>query len=97
MVGVPIGTEDYVLDRTMEAVKDGRAGDLARCLASMTGKHVVTLIAAESLGQTTSYQERALDTGGSLEACRKAVNGAQWAYENILDLPHAAEAQSVFQ
>ena len=40
--------------------------------------------------------ERALDTGLSLEACRRADNGAQCAYENILELPGAAEAQSFF-
>ena len=38
---------------------------------------VEVLIAVESLGQRTSYLERALDPGLSLEACRRADNGAQ--------------------
>ena len=97
VVGVPIGTDEYVLDRAMEVVRDGGADHLARCLASMPDKQSVVLIAIESLGKRASYLERALDTGLSLEACRRADNGAQWAYENILELSGAVEARSVFQ
>ena len=97
MVGVPIGTDEYVLDRAMEVVRDGGANHLTRCLASMPDKQAEALIAIEWLGQRTRYLERALDTGLSLEACRRADNGAQWAYDNILELPRAAEAQSFFQ
>ena len=89
-VDVPIGTDEYVLDRAMEIVRDGAADSFVRCLASMPDKQAATLIAIESLGQRTSYLERALDTGLSLEACRRADNGAQWAYEKILELPGAA-------
>ena len=95
MVGVPIGTGGYVLDRAIEVVRVGGADRLARCLTSMPDK-AAALIAIESPGQRTSYLERALDTGLSLEACRRADNGAQCAYENILELPGAAEAQSFF-
>ena len=63
----------------------------------MPDKQGAALIAIETLGQRKSYLERALDTGLSLEACRTADNGAQWAYETILELPGAAEAQSFFQ
>ena len=97
VVGVPIGTDKYVLDRAIEAVRDGAADRLARCLASMPDKQAAALIAVESLGQRTSYLERALDTGLSLEACRREDNGAQWAYENSSEQPGAAEAQSLFQ
>ena len=96
MVGVPIGTDEYVLDRAMEVVSDGEAERLARCLANMPDKQAATLIAIESLGQRTSYPERALDTRLSLEACRRADNGAQLAYEKILELPGAEEAPSFF-
>ena len=41
--------------------------------------------------------ENAVDNGLSLEACRRADNGAQWAYEHILEIPRAAETQSCFQ
>ena len=63
----------------------------------MTDNQAAALIAIESLGQRTSYLERALDTGLFLEACRSADIGEQWAYENMLQLPGAAEAQSFFQ
>ena len=72
VVGVPIGTDEYVLDRAMEVVRDGGADHLARCLASMPDKQSVVLIAIESLGKRASYLERALDTGLPLEACKRA-------------------------
>ena len=97
MVGVPIRTDECVLDRAMEVVRDGGADRLARCLAHMPDKQAAALIAIESLGQRASYLERALDTRLSLEACRRADNGAQWAYEKILELPGAEEAPSFFQ
>ena len=77
MVGVSIGTDDYVLDRAIEVARDGGADRLARCLASVPDKQAAARIAIESLGQRTSYLERALDTGLSLEAFRRADNGAQ--------------------
>ena len=66
---------------------------LASCLANMPDKQAVVFIVIESLGQRTGHLERALDTELSLEACRRADNGAQWSYEKILELPGAAEAQ----
>ena len=77
VVGVPIGMDEYVLDRAMEVVRDGGADRLARCLAHMPDKQAAALIAIESLGQRASYLERALDTRLSLDACRRADNGAQ--------------------
>ena len=34
VVGVPIGTDEYVLDRAMEVVRNGGADRLGRCLAT---------------------------------------------------------------
>ena len=65
----------------MEVVRDGGADRLTRCLANMPDKQAVVVIAIASLGQSTSYLERALDTGLSLTTCRRAGNGAEWAYE----------------
>ena len=53
----------------------------------MPDKQAAALKAIESLGQRTSYLERALDTGLSLGACRRADNGAQWAYETSWSYP----------
>ena len=49
MAGVAIGTDDYVLERTLEVVRDGGADRLARCLANMPDKQAAALIAIESL------------------------------------------------
>ena len=83
--------------RVVEVVKDGGADHLARCLASVPDKQAAALITVESLGQRTSYLERALDPGLSLDACKRVDNGAQWAYDKTLEQPGAAEAQSCFR
>ena len=51
VVGVPIGTDEYVLDRAMEVVRDGGADRLARCLANMPDKQAAALIAIEPSGR----------------------------------------------
>ena len=76
----------------MDVVRDGGADRLGRCLANMPNTQTAARIAVESLGQRTSYLERALNPGLPLEACRTADNGAQWTYDKILELPGAAEA-----
>ncbi|CAN0409834.1 unnamed protein product, partial [Laminaria digitata] len=93
VVSVPIRTEEYMRGRAMEVIGDGGADCLARCLTNMLDKQAAALISVESLGQRTTYLERALDPRLPLEACRRADNGAQWAYEKILELRRAAEAQ----
>ena len=97
VVGVPIGTEKYVRGREMEVVRDGGADRLARRLATMPDKQAAALIAVESLGQRTSYLEKTLDPGLSLDTRRRADNEAQWACKKILELPGAMETQSFFQ
>ena len=49
MVGVPIGTDDYVLERPMEVAKDRGADCLSRCTANMPDKQAADVIAIESL------------------------------------------------
>lgn len=81
--GIPIGTDEYVMDRAMEVVRDGGAYHLARCLTDMPDRHAADLIAIESLGQRASYLKKDLDTRLSLRAGRRADNGAQWARVQI--------------
>ena len=50
VVGAPIGTDEYVLERAMEVVKDGGADRLAPCPANMPDKQAAALIDIESLG-----------------------------------------------
>ena len=99
VVGVPNGTDENVLlvERTREIVKEGGTDHVARCLANMPDKQAAALIVIESLGQSTGYLVRALDTELPLEACKRADNGAQWAYKKIFELLGVAEAQSFFQ
>ena len=67
-VGVPIGTDAYVLERSREVGKGGGTDHLALCLANMPDKQAAALIVIESLGQRAGYLERALDTDLSVES-----------------------------
>ena len=49
MVDVPIGTNEYVVRRAMEVVRDGGADRLARCLANIPDKQAAAFIAIKSL------------------------------------------------
>lgn len=97
MVGVPIGADEYVLERAIEIEKDGGSDRISRCCANMPDKQAVAFIYIEYLGHRTGCLERALDTEPSLEACRRADTWEQWTYDKILELPGSAEAQSVSQ
>ena len=83
MVGVPIGNDEYVLERAGEIVKEGGTDHLARCLANMPDKQAAALIVTQSLGQRTGYREWALDTELSREACRRADNGRPVSYTHL--------------
>ena len=83
VVHVPIGSVEYALERARETVKERGTDHLARCLDNKSDKQAEALIVMEPLGQKTGYLERVLDTELSLEECRRADNGAQWAYEKI--------------
>ena len=54
VVGVPIDTDEYAVERATEAVKDRGADFLARCLSNMTDKQAAALNAIESFGRRTS-------------------------------------------
>ena len=97
MVGFSIDTDEYVLERAMEVVKDGGEDHRARCLANMPDTQAAALTAIKSLGQKTCYLERNLDTGVPLETYRRADNWGQWAFEKIPQLPCTSEARSSFQ
>ena len=45
VVIVPMGIEEYVVEHDVEAVRDGGAACLARCLAIMPDKQPAALIA----------------------------------------------------
>ena len=100
LVGVLTGTDEYVLERAMEVVRDGGADRLARCLANMPDKQATALIVITPLRQRTSHLERYLDTRLSLQVPvprsmqKGRQRGAVGARKNLR--PEAAEAQSFF-
>ena len=94
VVDIPIGTEGYVPERAMKAVKDGSADRPERFLDHMPDKEVAALTTIDLLGSRTCYVEKALGTELPLEICRRADNGAKWPYHTTLELPGAAEALS---
>lgn len=58
MVGVPIGTDEYVLERAMRGgVNDGGADHLARCLANVLDKKAAALLATEAFGFRKNHLE----------------------------------------
>ena len=98
VVGDPIGTEECARERAMQIVRDGGADHLGRYLANIIPeKQAAAIITVEYLGQRTSYLERGLNPGLSLEAYRRANNGAQWAHELTLELPEAVESPPLLQ
>lgn len=79
-------------------------GLLACCLTGMLDMQAATLIATASLGQTTDYLERVMDTNTSLEetslethTCGRTDSGAPRDYQHTLEVPGAAEALSFFE
>lgn len=69
VLGVSIGTEEYAVERARGAARDEGADSLLRFyLAGMPDEQANALIATEPLGQRTSYLERVMGTGTSLEA-----------------------------
>ena len=97
MVDVPIGNDEYVLEQAREIVKrEARTTSHAASRRCRTSKRRSPSSPNPS-GRERATSKWALDTELSLEACRRADNGTQWAYEKILELPGAAEAQSFFE
>lgn len=71
---------------------------LARCSADMPETQAAAFIGVNSLGRRTICLGRVLDSGLSVEKCRKAGNGAQCGHPRaILELMGAVEAQSLFK
>ena len=68
-----------------------------RCLPGVPDKQATALVISKSLRERTSYLERVVDTATvdrSKHMQERVNNGAQWAYELILELSAAAEAQT---
>ena len=76
MAGVPIATDEYVLERAMQVAKHEGVDILAHCLTNMPDKKTAALVASKSLRQRKSYLDWALDMGLSLEARRRVDNWA---------------------
>ena len=58
VVGVLIGTDEYVLERAREIVMEGGTDHLEHYPANMPDKQAAALIVIESLGQRTGYPRK---------------------------------------
>lgn len=90
--GVPFGTEEYVVGSEMGAVKAGGVDCPVRYLAGVPNRQATLPIATKSLGQKGTYLGH-MDTDTSLEPRRRVGNGAQWAFEHIVESPEVFAAQ----
>ncbi|CAN0508788.1 unnamed protein product, partial [Scytosiphon promiscuus] len=81
VVGVPIGTDDYVKEFAMKVIAEGGADKLARILPRMSDRQVANLITSLSLIQRSAYIERGIDPALTKEACERLDNMVQWALE----------------
>ena len=84
MVGVPVGSDEFVIESAIGIVRAGEAEQLARMLPRMPDKQAANLIATGSMVQRTANVERVMDPKLSLPACRRADNGAMLMLENLL-------------
>ena len=94
-VGVPIGRQIRA-----GASNGGSEGWRRRQPCSLPGEHAGQSSCGPYHHRIPRAEDKLLRTcsghGLSLEACRRAENGAQWAYETNLELTRAAEAQVIF-
>ena len=68
VIGVPIGTDEYAMDRAMEIVRNGGSVQLSRMLPRISDKQSANLIATGSMVQRAAYIERVMDPELSLPA-----------------------------
>ena len=54
VIGVPIGTDEYAMDRAMEIVRNGGSVQLSRMLPRISDKQSANLIATGSMVQRTA-------------------------------------------
>ncbi|CAN0425517.1 unnamed protein product, partial [Scytosiphon promiscuus] len=97
VVGVPIGTDDYVKEFAMKVIAEGGADKLARILPRMSDRQVANLITSLSLIQRSAYIERGIDPALTKEACERLDNMVQWALETGMGIEGTEGEEEFFQ
>ncbi|CAN0344777.1 unnamed protein product, partial [Scytosiphon promiscuus] len=97
VVGVPIGTDDYVKEFAMRVIAEGGADKLARILPRMSDRQVANLITSLSLIQRSAYIERGIDPALTKEACERLDNMVQWALETGMGIEGTEGEEEFFQ
>ena len=86
VVGVPIGTDDFIKSFAADVINKGGAGKLARLLARMPDKQVAHLITSMSLVQRSAYIERGIDHTLVSGACARLDILVMWVLESGMGL-----------
>ena len=96
VVGIPVGTDEFVEEHAMKIVKDDGVEGLARLLAHMPQKQEAMLVATKVLTAKTGFLERGVDTHLSRAPCERADNTNLWMLERLLELPDVEDEESFF-
>lgn len=97
VVGVPIGSDDYVKECAMKVITDRGAEKLARMLPQMSDKQVAFLITSLSLTQRSAYIERGIDSELTKDACQRLDNMVLWVLEAGMGLADTEDEEDFFQ
>ena len=95
VVGIPVGTDDFVEEHAMKIVKDDGVEGLARLLAHIPQKQEAMLVATKVLTAKTGFLERSVDTHLSRAPCERADNTNLWMLECLLELPDVEDGEPV--
>ena len=97
VVGVPIGTDEYIKEFAMKVITDGGADKLAKMVPRMPDRQVANLITSLSLIQRSAYIERGIDPTLTKEACERLDNMVQWALERGMGIEGTEGEEEFFQ
>eukprot|EP00903_Cladosiphon_okamuranus_P013938 g12964.t1 len=97
VVGVPIGTDDFVQGFAEDVITKGGAGKLARMLARMPDKQVAHLITSMSLVQRSAYIERGIDHTLVSGACERLDNLVMCVLEAGMGLRNEDDEDQLFE
>lgn len=97
VVGVPIGTDDFIKGFAADVITKGGARKLARMLARMPDKQVAHLITSMSLVQRSAYIERGIDHTLVNGACERLDNLVMCVLEAGMGLRNADDEDQFFE
>ena len=96
VVGILVGTDEFVEEHAMKTVKDDGEEGLARLLAHMPQTQQAMLVPTEVLMAKTGFLERGVDTHLSRAPCKRANNTNLCMLERLLALPEVENEELSF-